>query len=150
MVSHTPYPPPILAKHHTWYSADADLFISICGILFGLHRAYFCQSRYFQTIMDIAEPKRPMPKESQALYPLPFDDLNQLSFTRFLSFFYQPRNFVGTKRDWKNIHDYCIDWYLPEHTVIATHKLVEMQYSSFTYAERQTLRAVSLSYEMAQ
>ena len=72
MVSHTPYPPPILAKHHTWYSADADLFISICRILFGLHCAYFCQSRYFQTIMDVAEPEWPMPKGSQALYPLPF------------------------------------------------------------------------------
>ena len=150
MVSHTPYPPPILAKHHTWYSTDANLFISICRILFGLHRAYFCQSCYFQTIMDIAEPKWPMPKGSQALYPLPFDDLDQLSFTWFLSFFYQPHNFVGTKRDWKNIHDYCIAWYSLEHMVIATHKLVEIWYSSFTYAKRQTLWAVSLSYEMVQ
>ena len=150
MVSHTPYPPPILAKHHTWYSADADLFISICGILFGLHRAYFCQYRYIQTIMDVAEPERPVPKGSQSLYPLPFDDLDQLSFTWFLSFFYQPCNFVSTKWDWKNIHDYCINWYLPEHTVIATCKLVEIWYSSFTYAKRQTLRAISLSYEMVQ
>ena len=99
MVSHIPYPLPILTKHHTWYSVDADLFTSICGILFGLHHAYFCQSRYFQTIMDVAEPGRPMPKESQALYPLPFDNLDQLSFTWFLSFFYQPRNFLGTKWD---------------------------------------------------
>ena len=36
MVSHIPYPPPILTKHHTWYLVNADLFISICGILFGL------------------------------------------------------------------------------------------------------------------
>ena len=148
MISHTPYPPPILAKHHTWYAVDTDLFISICGILFGLHRAYFCQSRYFQTIMDIAEPEQPVPKGSQALYPLPFDNLDQLSFTQFLSFFYQPHNFVGTKQDWKSIHDYCIDWYLPEHTVIATRKLIEIQYSSFTYDKRQTLRAVSLSCEI--
>ena len=152
MVSHTPYPPPILAKHYTWYSADDDLFISICRILFGLHRhrTYFCQSHYFQTIMDVVEPEWPVPKGSQALYPLPFDDLDQLSFTWFLSFFYQPHNFVSTKWDWKNIHDYCINWYLPEHMVIATCKLIEIQYSSFTYAERQTLRAVSLSYEMVQ
>ena len=146
MISHTPYPPPILAKHHTWYSVDANLFI--CRILFGLHHTYFCQSRYFQTIMDIAEPEQPVPKGSQTLYPLPFDDLNQLSFTRFLSFFYRPRNFIGTKQDWKNIHDYCIDWYLPEHMAIATCRLIEIQYSSFTHAERQILRAISLSCEM--
>ena len=89
-----------------------------------------------------------MSKESQALYPLPFDDLDQLSFTRFLSFFYNPRNFIGTKRDWKNIQDYCIDWYLPKHMAIATCKLIEIWHNSLTYAERQTLRAVSLSYEM--
>ena len=150
-VSHTPYPPPILAKHHTLYSVDPNLFITICGILFGLHHAYFSQSHYFQTIMDIEdieEPEWPISKGSQALYPLPFDDLNQLSFTWFLSFFYQPRNFVSTKRDWKNIYDYCIDWYLPEHMAIATCKLIDIQHSSFTYAERQTLRAVNLSYEM--
>ena len=109
---------------------------------------YFCQSRYFQTIMDVAEPERPVSKGSQTLYPLPFDNLDQLSFTRFLSFFYQPRKFIGTKWDWKNIHDYCIDWYLPEHTAIATCKLIEIWYSSFTYAKRQTLRTVSLSCEM--
>ena len=150
MVSCTPYPPPILAKHHTWYSVDTNLFISICGILFGLHCTYFCQSCYFQTIIDVAEPEQPMSKGSQALYPLPFDDLNQLSFTRFLSFFYQPHNFIGTKWDWKNIRDYCIDWYLPEHTAIATCKFIKIQYSSFTYAKRQTLRVINLSYEMVQ
>ena len=98
-VSHIPYPPPILTKHHTWYFNDADFFISIHGILFGLHHAYFSQSRYFQSIMDVAKPEQPVPKGSQALYPIPFNDLNQLSFTHFLSFFYRPNNFAGTKRD---------------------------------------------------
>jgi hypothetical protein len=32
------YPPPILTKHHTWYLHDADLFISIHGILYGIHQ----------------------------------------------------------------------------------------------------------------
>ena len=31
-ISQTPYPPPIIVKHHTWYHEDADLFISIWGI----------------------------------------------------------------------------------------------------------------------
>ena len=98
--------------------------------------------------MDVAEPKQPVPKGSQALYPIPFDDLNQLSFTCFLSFFYRPNNFVGTKRDWENIRDYCIDWYLPEHTAITMRKLIEVQYNSFTHITRQALQRVSLSYNM--
>ena len=125
-VSHIPYPPPILTKHHTWYSNDADFFISIHGILFGLHCAYFLQSCYFQSIMDVTKPERPVPKGSQALYPIPFNDLNQLSFTCFLSFFYHPNNFASTKRDWENIRDYCIDWYLPEHTVITMQKFIKI------------------------
>ena len=147
-VSHIPYPPPILTKHHTWHSVDADLFISIHGILFRLHWAYF--SQYFQSIMDVAQPKQPMPKGSQALYPIPFNDLNQLSFTHILSFFYHPNTFTGTKWDWENIRDYCIHWYLPEHMVITTCKLIKIWYSSFTHTERQALQAVNLSYEMIQ
>ena len=147
-VSQIPYPPPILTKHHTWYSNDADFFISIHGILFGLHHAYFSQSRYFQSIMDVAKPEWPVPKGSQALYPIPFDDLNQLSFTHLLSFFYRPNNFASTKQNWENIRDYCIDWYLPEHTAIMTQKLIEIWYNFFTHTERQALWRVSLSYEM--
>ena len=75
-VSHIPYHPPILTKHYTWYFNDADFFISIHGILFGLHHAYFSQSHYFQSIMDVAEPEWPVPRGSQALYPIPFNDLN--------------------------------------------------------------------------
>ena len=147
-VSHIPYPPLILTKHHTWYSNDAEFFISIHGILFGLHCTYFSQSRYFQSIMDVAEPEQPVPKGSQTLYPIPFDDLNQLSFTCFLLFFYCPNNFAGTKRDWENIWDYCINWYLPEHTAITAQKLIEIWYNSFTHTKRQILQRVSLSYEM--
>ena len=75
-VSRIPYPPLILTKHHTWYSNDADFFISICGILFGLHHTYFSQSCYFQSIMDVAKPEWPAPKGSQALYPIPFNCYN--------------------------------------------------------------------------
>ena len=98
--------------------------------------------------MDVTEPEQPVPKGSQALYPIPFDDLNQLSFTCFLSFFYHPNNFTSTKQDWENIQDYCIDWYLPEHMVIMTQKLIEIWYNSFTYTKRQALQTVSLSYKM--
>ena len=147
-VSCIPYPPLILTKHHTWYSIDANLFISIHGILFGLHHTYFSQSCYFQSIMDITEHEWPVPEGSQALYPIPFNDLNQLSSTHFLLFFYCPNNFAGTIWDWENIQDYCIDWYLPEHTAIMTCKLIKIWYSSFTHTKRQALKRVGLSYKM--
>ena len=64
--------------------------------------------------MDVAEPEQLVPKGSQALYPIPFNDLDQLSFVHFLLFFYHPNNFTSTKQDWENIQDYCINWYLPD------------------------------------
>ena len=112
-ISRIPYPPPILTKHHIWYSDTANLFITICGILFGLYRAYFNHSRYFQTIMDMVEPGQPMAQGSIPLYPIPFDDLDLLLFQQFLQFFYHTSKFCGTKRDWEDIRDISIDWYLP-------------------------------------
>ena len=31
------YPPPVLTKHPVWYLLDANFFISIRGVLYGLH-----------------------------------------------------------------------------------------------------------------
>ena len=80
LISQIPYPPPILTKHHIWYSDTDDLFITICGVLFGLHRAYFNHSQNFQTIMDTIKP-------GQLLHPIPFNDLDPLLFHWFLQFF---------------------------------------------------------------
>ena len=96
-ISRIPYPPPILTKHHIWYSDTANLFVTICGVLFGLHRAYFNHLQYFQIIMDTVEPGQLMAQGSIPLYPIPFDDLNPLPFHRFLQFFYYTLKFCGTK-----------------------------------------------------
>ena len=147
-ISRIPYPPPILAKHHIWYSDTANLFIMIRGVLFGLHRAYFNHSRYFQTIMDMVEPGQPMAWESVPLYPIPFDDLDPLSFQQFLQFFYHTSKFCGTKRDWEDIWDISIDWYLPQQTAIAIWKLVEIRWHSFSPTQKQMLQGL-ISYHVA-
>ena len=126
MISQIPYPPPTLTKHHIWYSDTANLFVTIRGILFSLHRAYFNHSRYFQTIMYTVEPEQLMAWGSVPLYPIPFDDLDPLPFHQFLQFFYHAAKFCGTKQDWEDIWDISIDWYLPQQTAIAIWKLVDI------------------------
>ena len=49
------YPPPILVKHHVWWYDDADIFIRISGILYGLHRQYFDNSILFQEILQYGQ-----------------------------------------------------------------------------------------------
>jgi hypothetical protein len=46
-----PYPPAILVKHHTWFFSDANLFISLDGVLYGVHQFYFNQLPLFQEII---------------------------------------------------------------------------------------------------
>ena len=147
MISRIPYPPPILTKHHIWYSDTANLFITIHGILFGLHRAYFNHSRYFQTIMDIVKPEQLMAWGSVPLYPIPFDDLNPLPFHRFLQFFYHTAKFCGTKRDWEDIRDISIDWYLPQQTAIAIQKLVKIHWHSYSPTQKRMSQG-SISYHV--
>ena len=56
LISSTHYPPPVLVKHPIWYLDHADLFISIQGTLYRVHRAYFDNSSYFCAIMDVLDP----------------------------------------------------------------------------------------------
>ena len=49
------YPPPVLSKHPVWYSLDADFFISIRGVLYGLHWRHFQNSPLFQEIIAHGE-----------------------------------------------------------------------------------------------
>ena len=60
-----------------------------------------------------------MAQGSIPLYPIPFDDLDPLPFHQFLQFFYHTLKFCETKRDWEDIQDISIDWYLPQQTAIA-------------------------------
>ena len=49
------YSPPVLTKHPVWYSLDANFFISIRGVLYGLHWRYFQNSPLFQEIIAHGE-----------------------------------------------------------------------------------------------
>ena len=146
-ISQIPYPPPTLTKHHIWYSNTADLFVTICGALFGLHRAYFNHLQHFQMIMDTIKPGQLMAQGNVPLYPIPFDDLNPLLFHQFLQFFSHMPKFCRTKWDWEDIWDISIDWYLPQQTAIATWKLVDICWHSFSPTQRLMLQG-SVSYHI--
>ena len=136
-ISQIPYPPPIVIKHHTWYHEDTNLFISIWGIVFGLHCLYFQQLQYFKNIMDKNKMGQPDVKGNSILYPIPFDDLPQIDFTWFLSFLYNPLQYCRTKSNWNKLTRTCINWGLTEHFVIATRQLINIRYCSLPLLHRQ-------------
>jgi hypothetical protein len=80
-----PYPPPILVKHHTWFLFDANLFISLDGVLYGIHQFYFNQSPLFQEIIHYGEANK---ISINPLHPIPFDTLKKDILDNFLYILY--------------------------------------------------------------
>jgi hypothetical protein len=79
------YPPAILVKHHTWFLPAADLFISLDGILYGIHQSYFNQSLLFQKIIQYGETNG---IGINPHHPIPFDMLKKEIFNDFLHLLY--------------------------------------------------------------
>jgi hypothetical protein len=87
------YPLAILVKHHVWFLPAADLFISLNGILYGIHRSYFDQSPLFQEIIHYGEADG---IGTDPHYPIPFDTLKKEVFDDFLYLLYFSVGMTGT------------------------------------------------------
>ena len=110
------YPPPILTKHPVWYSLDANLFILLWGILYGLH---FQNSPFFQEIVSHGE---------KQLVRLPFNTLKNDLFNHFLVLLYQGSFQLNhlTRDDWIDLGWLCVDWYFPGQTAIIIWKFCDL------------------------
>ncbi len=105
-----PYPPPTVVKHYMWYYHDANLFIMIRGIVYGLHRQIFEKSDNFLTTHEIDEPGYDVPRGTTCLLPIPLNNLDTNLFDKFLSYVYYPEYFTGNENDLLDIRGLCITW----------------------------------------
>ena len=96
------YSPPILTKHPIWYSLDANFFISLQEILYGLHWQHFQNSPFFQEIVTHREKQliRLLP-----WHPIPFDTFKNDLFDHFLVLLYHGSFKLNhlTRDDWINL-----------------------------------------------
>ena len=126
---HYPYPPPILTKHAVWFLPKPDLFISIRGLLYGLHQGRFLpHSEKFREITSIIEPCRTSPRGLTPTLPIPLDSLEELYFNEFLLLLYQPDDFHGTDERWKRIYRLASHWGFRH---VQDQAWIELQYLSF-------------------
>jgi hypothetical protein len=79
------YLPAILVKHHTWFLPAANLFISLNGVLYGVHQSYFNQSPLFQEILQYEENEEIGTNPS---YPILFDTLKKKIYNNLLHLLY--------------------------------------------------------------
>ena len=140
------YPPPIWQKHHQWYFDDADFFIFIGGILYGLHRQQFEDSPLFREIMDY---NRDYLVGRIPRHPIPFDTLKPNVFTNFLRFLYYPNTFIDTNgrelchHDWMDVKHLCIDWYFPNKTAEILRMLYRRRITKFPPIQQMLLRTIT-------
>jgi hypothetical protein len=117
------YPPAILVKHHVWFLPAADLFISLNGILYGVHQSYFDQSPLFQEVIHYG---RVDGIGTDPHYPIPFNTLKKEIFNDFLHLLY-----FGVERleqlpreRWINIKQLSMDWHFPHVTALIIRQFV--------------------------
>jgi hypothetical protein len=90
------YPPAILVKHHVWFLPAANLFISLDGILYGIHQSYFNQSPLFQEIIYYGEANG---IGTNLYHPIPFNTLKkEISTTSFICY-------ILVLNNWNNFHE---------------------------------------------
>jgi len=129
-----PYPPSIMVKHALWYLPDADLFITVRSILFGLHHSHFVpESSYFQSIMDEIEPCRTAARGSNPSLPIAFNGLECSLFTAFLHLLYYPDNFQANEYGWYKLKSLARDWKFPRIAARAFQELEIIERRRRTY-----------------
>ena len=135
------YLPPVLTKHPVWYSLDADFFISLRGVLYGLHWRYFQNSPLFQEIIAHRE------KQLVGLlprHPIPFDILKNDLFNHFLVLLYHGSFKLNhlTRDDWIDLKQPCVDWYFPGQTAIIIRKFANLRHRQLPPVQRLLVLSV--------
>jgi len=130
--------PHYLVNHPIWYFADADLFFSQRGFLFGLHRQKFDNSYFSQRLLHI-EPCRTAATGTLPSLPIPIDTLSLSTFISFIRLLYQPSNFKTDVIGWNHIKDLAMTWGFVDITLLA---MLEIQ--TIDSERRSTIRRLPL------
>ena len=140
LISSTHYPPLVLVKHPIWYLDHANLFISVWGTLYGVHWAYFDDSSYFCAIMDVLDPIFIIPWGYQPQQPIPFNNLDEMLLHQLISYLYKPMEFLNNRPAWESLKQISVGWYMPEITMTAVQKLINIWYQTMLLYQCMTLQ----------
>ena len=137
--SRSVYPPPILVKHPIFRFDDADLFISINGLVFLLHWRYFKSSSYFRQVFCL-ETERFLPRGIIFSHPLPLDNLLESLFMTFLCLLYDQDNFEATEEEWYDLKRLCITWRFAHQTTVTIRAIQHIWEQQVPTVHRELVR----------
>ena len=106
-----PYPPNHPQQHFLWFYKNADIFISVHNIIYGLHRIPFVQSPVFRQILETVIPPYNHPLGLTKALPIPFNNVDQKAFISIINILhYSNYDFNPPEEIWKRIKKLAIDW----------------------------------------
>jgi hypothetical protein len=112
------YIPP-LARHVVWWLEDADIFLSIKGIVYGLRRIHFTQSPLFRHLLNNLIPTFGTDSKN----PIPFDKIHAPSFYEIIYLLHISEMFNTDSQGWLRIFQIAKDWEMPHVARRATREL---------------------------
>ena len=109
-------PLPPYAQHCVWFLKNADIFLSVNGIVYGLRQIHFIQSPLFREILDNQY------GHAEAL-PIPFDKIHPPTLSNLLLILHLARDYESSPKEWGAILKIGKDWKMPHVMAKAVQKL---------------------------
>lgn len=129
------YPP--RTTHVLWWLENADIFISIKGIVYGLRRIHFTPSPLFRLLLSITRPPLDEPFGTTFHTAIPFDDINQQSFCEFVYLLHMPEIYRANSEGWLKIFQIAKDWEMPHVARRATRELDRAYFQNHPFHMRR-------------
>ena len=105
------YPPH--APHVVWWLENANIFLSIRGIIYGLRQIHFIQSPILRRLLTITKPPFDTPFGTTPSLPIPFDNIQPSAFREIIYLLHLCEIFKTTKESWLQIFQIAKDWEMP-------------------------------------
>jgi hypothetical protein len=126
------YIPPF-ARHVVWWLENADIFLSIKGIVYGLRRIHFTQSSLFRHLLDDITPSF----GTSSRNPIPFDEIHPPSLYEIIYLLHISEMFETNSQGWLRIFRIAKDWEMPHVARRATRELDKSYFQNHPFHLRR-------------
>jgi len=117
------------ACHVIWWLENADIFLSVRGIVYGLRKIHFTQSPIFRRLL--ARPRlNNTPFGTTPQTPIPFDNIRPTAFGEMIYLLHISEIYKTNSGGWLQIFQIAKDWEMPQIARRATVEMDKMYFQS--------------------
>jgi BTB/POZ domain len=125
------------APHAVWWLDNADIFLSIRGIVYGLRQIHFIQSPIFRHLLAHTKSPFNTPFGTTPEAPISFDKIRPSMFEEMIYLLHLSETFKTTKENWLQIYQIAKDWGMPHVARRATTEMDRIYFQNHPYHLRR-------------